>query len=244
MTSKIESMLTSWHHGNFQGDYLLKIVLSSFVRGRWEWRSSQVTYSSYHQYLHPMPLTSPTHLATVFTTFAAWTTLLCFKSPWMWMRTRKGVSPQRFNNKRWGDRGRMSIEWKARRQGDPTGQGAAQQSKGRTQTLTDDPGKETKLQGPAKYQGPWGAGGMDAWQIRILGKHVALQVAPAKTPGVCLSNPHYQWSNQSGRSCAFRRASARWEKAGRGRAWWQEECKWKRRIGFCPQATIIAYVEE
>lgn len=165
-----------------------------------------------------MPLTSPTHLATVFTTFAVWTTLLCFKSPWMWMRTRKGISPQRFSNKRWGDRGRMSIEWKARRQGDPTGQGAVQQSKGRIQTLTDDPGKETKLQGPAKYQGPWGAGGTDAWQIRILEKHVALQVAPAKTPGVSLSNPHYQWSNQSDRSCAFRRACAKVEEGWEGRS--------------------------
>lgn len=76
----------------------------------------------------------------------------------------------------------MSTGRKAQMQGDPTGQGAAGWPKGRTWALTDDPCKETKLQGPARRQGPPEAGSTDAWQVRTPEKTgtCALQVAPAR----------------------------------------------------------------
>lgn len=73
-------------------------------------------------------------------------------------------------------------------QEDPTGQGAA---KGSTQGLTDDPWKETKPR-PGTAPGPREAGRTDVWQVRTGQSPVALQVAPARTPGLSLSNQNKQ----------------------------------------------------
>lgn len=61
MTTKIESMLT-------EADIMeiFRVIIPPFVCGWWEWRPSEVIYGSQRQCLHSTPLTSPTHLATVF----------------------------------------------------------------------------------------------------------------------------------------------------------------------------------
>lgn len=61
-------------------------------------------------------------------------------------------------------------------------------------TLTDDSCKETKLQGPARRQGPPEAGRTDARQVRRLAKRGTCGTpgGSSQTPGLSLSNQNKQ----------------------------------------------------
>lgn len=109
-------------------------------------------------------------------------------------RTRKGPQNTAIGDEATIDRGRMPTGRKAQKQGDPTRQGAARWPKGRTWTLTDDSCKETKLQGPARRQGPPEAGRTDARQVRRLAKRGTCGTpgGSSQTPGLSLSNQNKQ----------------------------------------------------
>lgn len=103
---------------------------------------------------------------------AVWTILLCFKSPGIWERTRKGAAHRdpAMRGEATVHRGRISTGQEAQRQGDPTGQGAARRSRGSTWTLTDDPRKETTLQEEPQLRWERGWGGPSIWQEECKGE--------------------------------------------------------------------------
>lgn len=143
-----------------------------FVSGRWERRPRAQSWLSQSV---PTPHTSDSSHSfghRICWAPAVWTMLHRFKSLRNMNENKERRQPTEYREEATVDRRRMSTGWKAQMQGDPTGQGAARWPKGRTWTLTDDPCKETKLQGPAGRQGPPEAGRTDAWQVRTPEKHL------------------------------------------------------------------------